>query len=409
MNHSAKSQTLAVIPIEKSAIGKARQSNFELLRIVAIFGIIIYHVMIHGVLNDANSFTTSASLYAVPHFFPKLSIFPLVAILGDLGNNIFILLSGYFLFGKKVNFTGQSKKILTQMTFATLILIIISFIMLELAVHGLLPWWKPANIQIVEFDFFNNGGWFLGYYLLIILLGKLFLNARLEKMMKSTWYFMLSAELAIICIGSIHGFLDSFVQAGQSPITPSTMVLGIFLYTLGAYIRKYNPFDKIKTWVLLTSSLFLIILPVWSFYENTKLAIFKYVPGTIFHQTHLTDVYAYMGGIIILLLGVIIFELFRRVKPFTSKTVNYIASATLMIYLVHDSTLGEAIYKKDGNWEQLLMYRPKQFILNVIIFVLIYFAVGFAVYVLYDQFTRKLWPKIKRIALKNGGKQIATK
>ena len=359
--------------------------------------------MLHGVLDDSGSFTTTSSIYAIPHFFPKLAIFPFIAIIGHLGNNIFILLSGYFLFGREINFTVQAKKILTQIAFATLALIVISFIMLELAIHGFLPWWKPANIQIVEFDFFNNGGWFLGYYLLIILFGKLFLNTHLKKMTKKTWHLILCVGLSVLCIGTFHGFLDSFTQPGQI-LTPSTLVLGVFLYTLGAYIRKYNPFSRIKTWVLWVSALALAILPVWSFYENTKLAIFKYVLGTVFQQAHLVDANPYMGNIIVLILSLIVFELFRRIKPFVSKTINYIASATLMIYLVHTSDVFWPTPKSNADWEQLLMFRPWQFALDISLLTIAYFAIGFAVYVLYDQFMRRLWPKIMRMALKNDTK-----
>lgn len=371
-----------------------------------MLGIIVYHIALAGILN--NSFTTPTSLFAIPHFFPKLAIFPFIAIFGHLGNNIFLLLSGYFLFDKKINFTGQTKKILTQMAFATLVLIAISFIMLELAIHGFLSWWKLTNIQITQFDFFNYGGWFLGYYLLIILFGKLFLNTRLKKMTRRTWHLMLCIELVIICIGSICGFLDSFVQGGQQ-ISPSALVLGVFLYTIGSYIKKYNPFDEIKTWVLWVSALILAILPVWSFYENTKLAIFKYVPGMIFQQAHLIDANAYKGGIVILLLSIIIFELFRRIKPFVSKTINYIASATLMIYLVTTADLVWLTPKTGADWERLLMFRPSHFFLWIALLIVAYFILGFLVYVAYDLFSRKLWPKIMHIALKPDKKQIATK
>lgn len=346
-----------------------------------------------------NAFQTRTSLYATPHFFPSLAIFPLIAIFGHMGNNIFILLSGYFLFGKNINFTSQTKKILAQIAFATLTLIFISFIMLELAVHGAFPWWTPKNIQITQFDFFNNSGWFLGYYLFIILFAKLFLNEKLKNMQKKTWHFVLSIELAIICIGSLYGFLDSFVK-GDPLLSPSTFVLGIFLHILGSYIRKYNPFERIKTWALWASAIILAILPIWSFYENTKLAILQYTPGTVFQQSHLIDVNPYMGNIVILLLSVIIFELFRRIRPFVSETINYVASATLMIFLVHKSEVVLSTAKGNHSWEKLLMYHPKQFILNVLFLTLVYFATGFVVYVFYDQFTRKLWPKISRLILK---------
>lgn len=74
---------------------KQRSSNFELLRIVAMFMIVLYHIYIHcisGQLTDGGT-----GLFTTPQFSKKLTILALIAPMGMIGNHIFILISGYFI------------------------------------------------------------------------------------------------------------------------------------------------------------------------------------------------------------------------------------------------------------------------------------------------------------------------
>lgn len=83
---------------------KVRSSNIELLRIVAMLMIVIYHIVCHCVIPQL---TDSASIermgngyFNVPAFYKKLLIVDLIDPWGQISNAIFILISGYFMVSK---------------------------------------------------------------------------------------------------------------------------------------------------------------------------------------------------------------------------------------------------------------------------------------------------------------------
>ena len=69
---------------------ETRQSNIELLRIIAMMFIILYHIAFHGNWDDGSIFWPDEITFNV--LFLQ-SILPF----GKIGVNIFVLISGYFL------------------------------------------------------------------------------------------------------------------------------------------------------------------------------------------------------------------------------------------------------------------------------------------------------------------------
>ena len=78
---------------------KQRSSNFELLRIVAMFIIVLYHIYIHCISGQLTGGGTG--LFTAPHFSKKLILLSLIAPMRMIGNHIFIIISGYFMANKE--------------------------------------------------------------------------------------------------------------------------------------------------------------------------------------------------------------------------------------------------------------------------------------------------------------------
>lgn len=78
-----------------------RNSNFELLRICAMLMIVAYHIFVHCVnvqLTDGASIAWfNNGLFNKPETYKKLLVLTTVAPMGQIGNVIFITLSGYFM------------------------------------------------------------------------------------------------------------------------------------------------------------------------------------------------------------------------------------------------------------------------------------------------------------------------
>ena len=78
-----------------------RQSNFELLRIVAMVMIIFHHFAYHG------GFVWDFSTITIEHLWYNLIIMG-----GKIGVNIFVLISGYFLILNKDKIVNLFRKML---------------------------------------------------------------------------------------------------------------------------------------------------------------------------------------------------------------------------------------------------------------------------------------------------------
>ena len=88
-----------------------RKSNFELLRIIAMFMIIFHHISVHS---NFNNLTTTNLLYL-----------KFIQIGGKIGVNIFVLISGYFLINTERIKINKIFKLWGQMLFYSLLIYIV--------------------------------------------------------------------------------------------------------------------------------------------------------------------------------------------------------------------------------------------------------------------------------------------
>lgn len=82
-----------------------RNSNMELLRITAMLMIICYHIFYHCInvqLTDIDWISKSGSnFFCYPRFSYKLCILAIISPMGQIGNAIFLIISGYFMVPKE--------------------------------------------------------------------------------------------------------------------------------------------------------------------------------------------------------------------------------------------------------------------------------------------------------------------
>ena len=105
-----------------------RNANIELLRIVAVMGIILHHIVVHCIngqlINASNAQQMSMRVFSQPKFYSQLMLLVPGTTFGPIGNNIFIIITGYFMIDKPdINLLKISKKLLFQLVFATLALV----------------------------------------------------------------------------------------------------------------------------------------------------------------------------------------------------------------------------------------------------------------------------------------------
>ena len=108
-----------------------RQSNFELLRVLAIIMVIIHHITLHTIfdqLTNVDSINTLGNAYFCnPVFYPQLWLIDIGSFFGSVANCIFILLAGFFLVSKEnVSISRTSSKLIFQSLFAAAVITIVN-------------------------------------------------------------------------------------------------------------------------------------------------------------------------------------------------------------------------------------------------------------------------------------------
>ena len=346
-----------------------RSSNMELLRIVAMLMIICYHIFYHCInvqLTDINLIAKYGNdWFCHPCFSYKLCILAIISPFGQIGNALFLIISGYFMAHKeKIDLIKTSKKLLFQLGFVSLLLGLVSIY----SYHNI----TDISLNLMQFNSFNYISWYIGYYFTVIVIAKIFLNRFLSKLDQMNYLMFLIVIFAFLQFSWSEGLIASIVNGIEILCT------GILLYSLGGYIRKYNPFESLRLWSIIFIIIFINVLRIYcplyefvryvvllltiaielpeiiigNFYINTLSNILTYDPnsGNLFIQY----IPGYLNNQIIpIALAIAIFEIFRRIQISSSRIINFIGSSTFMIYLIHDNVFVYNLWYIN-NWLTLL-------------------------------------------------------
>lgn len=280
-----------------------RQSNFELLRIVAMFLVLVVHADFWALGGpDANTFTQQPLNAFTRTMFESISIICV---------NVFILISGWF--GIKPSFKGFFNFVF-QCTF---FLIGIYALMIaagraDISFHGIAGCLclTPAN-------------WFIRAYVGLYIISPL-INAFLEKASKRRLELFL---IAFFIFQSVWGWLGAakFVEQGYSTFS------FVGLYVLARYSRLHLV-NSVKRWGggIYVLCVVLISLTYW--------LVVKVGIGRI-------DVYAYVNPLVVLSsLGLLLW--FSQLNIESSKFINWVAKSSFGVFLIHSNpNIGEPVFK----------------------------------------------------------------
>ena len=354
---------------------KMRRSNFELLRILAMLMIVVYHIVCHTVypqLTDAESIAQlDNGLFNQPVFYKKLLRLSTIFPFGKIGDTVFILISGYFSITKtQIDIGKIAKKLLLPLGFATVALMVASSV-----AHLAMP---DVFIELIPLTNINSQSWFIGYYFLVMLIAALFLNRWLNNLDKSKYTAFLLAAFAVVSLGWCGNLLNSFAD------TPRVLAAGVFVYALGGYIRLYDPFGKIRAYALILVWVGVYALIYLSDYNTAVLGIETFLQSkaaTGFTPVLTTSFQDFSMPVIIL--GVSLFELFKRVRLPASRVINYLASAAFMVYLLHDNKFFYSLWNTQ-DWITLLYRHPFLFILKISVWGIAIYLIGVIVQTLFN-------------------------
>lgn len=295
-------------------MAKNRESNFELLRIFSMLLIISFHyVYKSGYI--VTELTLSNTIIKFFYFF------------GELGVNLFILITGYF--QVKGNFSLKKLiKIILEVNFYYILSMFINNLLFGLPFTFLE---SKRSLFLMFFSVIFNRYWFITAYVLLYILSP-FINMFMKKLAKKDLKKFILTILILWCIiPTFFGFLSN---TSESLLFYNRFIWLLIVYIIGAYIRLYS-LELFKSKrniyisnIITTLIMLLSIVVIWKFkmffakVGTTELAYFWH-PNTI----------------PMLLLSVGIFEMFANFKIKNNKFINLMASTTLGIYVLHDGIL----------------------------------------------------------------------
>lgn len=376
-----------------------RQSNIELLRIIAMLMIICYHIIIHCVniqiSNTASIERLQNGWFSTPDFYDQLLLLALMMPLGLVGNAIFIMISGYFLADREIDMLKVSKKLISQLFFAAVTLVLASSFFIWYSCKS--QFLSENMISYIKIQYFNKMSWFVGYYFIIILIAFMFLNKYLAKLTQRQYVGFLLAIFAVTELGWSGKLLDDLASGLR------TVFIGVFLYALAGYIKKYDPFKKVRAYVFILLIILANVIIGLSYYNNVIGKIDTYY-DTIATQ-NLTELEFVQSipryenfSVMVVIIGICLFELARRIRIPSIRPINMIAQATFMIYLIHDNGLAYSIWQTQ-DWPTLLYNDVSGFLVKLLLWTLGVFAVGLVAYIVYT-ILKKLIIKSKWLFIK---------
>lgn len=332
---------------------KERESNIELLRIAAMFMVMILHVILGlGIPTQQEALTQP---------LPTLSrlFFELFSI-GSV--NAFVLISGWF---------GIKPSIKRLSSFVFQCIFITWGIFIIMTVFGL----SPFSLKSLDENLFVRS-WFIQAYLILYLLSPA-LNLIIEQNKKAHLYVL----IGLMAMEFIYDTcaMDRVFGGGYSALH------FIILYLLAGYVRRYG------IWSIIEKYAFVWFLVVVVFFTGFRFWL-------VSHGYPQIQRLGQYSSPIIIFTGLCLFLGFKRLK-IQSRFVNWVAASSFAVYLLHTNPLIlSPVYIKFAN--SLFVNHSGVAYLGLIF---LYMAAWFAISVLIDQIRIICWKKFSPVIFKQNG------
>ena len=291
---------------------KVRQSNFEILRILAMAILVVQH----AVYWQNFSFE--------PNFIMNKFFCYIVHCIRSVGTNIFILIAGYFL----PTTTFKWKK---------LVLLILQLYLFFYGCRIVTIMLTKAPIDTYEFSswFFpvlQNQWWFVSAYILVYILIP-FLQKLVFQMNKEEFEFLICSQILIWSVFPTI-FFPIIGQSTDFMNFYNRYTFMILLYLTGAYLRLYG-FSVFKT---AKKSLAVFVTTMAAIVFIVFLSVFLDIESTIRCWS--------TNSLFALILSISLFCFFKNLNIGHHPKINRIAATMLGVYLLHEGPFRHNIWHK---------------------------------------------------------------
>lgn len=285
---------------------KVRESNFELLRCILMFMVVLVHYNIDTM--------GKAFAYVEPGSLNFYFLF-LVESMAIIGTNGFVLLTGYFSWKKTSVSLRKPIGLLIYVVAYNLLFFVIDILVMK----------EPISL-IKLVSCFIPRNWYVTLYIALMLISP-FLNIVIKRLSEKTYLKMLGI-LFLLCsvwptvldivnvkLGLDLSGMNTVALSGSS--SGYSLVNFVLIYMIGAAISKFDLLNHKMGWDLVAYGILSIII--------------------LGQQLLLGAGWSYANPVVILSC-VFFFNIFRKLH-FKSRVINLFSSASLGVFLIHTQYL----------------------------------------------------------------------
>ena len=300
---------------------KVRESNFELMRIISMLFIVIYHMiistggkLINYTVGLDNLFLSFISLLIIVHV------------------NSFVLITGYFQHNKKFNI----KKVFSLVGMVYFYKVLIG------AIAYFIFHYDYTYLDIIKIlsplDFGNL--WFFGIYLALYLISP-YLNRLIKNLTQKEHrrlIIMLLIMYSLITTLSVQSIFNN---------TGFTLVHFVMLYIIGAYLKKYPVSQNLHFMNYSNKKRFFIFLTIFLVAGTFNFLLYNFADQLVNMSSN--EVILYIGNSIknncfyyqtplVMIQSISYFLLFETFS-FKSKIINRISQSIFAVYIITENVV----------------------------------------------------------------------
>lgn len=339
--------------LKKEGKDLTRNSNLELLRIVSMFLIICFHVIIHGrVLINSQNNTLSVIVYTI-------ELITLVHV------NSFALVTGYFQSESKFRMSKVWSLLNSSLFYKATIMFFLVFL---------------GYITVSKVDILRNlslfpvdSHWFIRVFIPLYIFSP-FINKLIKNLSQKDYLKLLGALFIVMSVIPFVLGDASFPNSGLS------LYQLVYCYLIGGYLKKY-PIEKSYIFKRCSKQLFQIILVgIFIFCVLLNLCLYTTVYSLKDVNNLFGEIFRILNGSIIfysspiVMIQSVAYFLFFSTLNIKSKVINFISSLTFGIYLIHENYLLFPILYPSLGIDNGPIYRTR-FVFYIILIAFLIFVV----------------------------------
>lgn len=334
-----------------STVKPVRDSNIELLRIVAMFLVLLDHSGYMSINPPTSEEAFSAPLLTLARYCSQSY--------SSICVNVFVLISGWF------GIKAKSSRIVEFLFQCYFICFVAYFVLLAIGISTPMSIGEWINFLVL------GDLWFVMAYLILYLFAPM-MNMFIESLAQKQFLYFL---LVYMGIQFLHGFViqESWFDKGMSPLTLMS------LYMTGRYMRLFpNRYTTMNKWVDMLIYFVVSLLGAVLTFAGVR------------HGAEGYRLFSYASPTIII--ASVFFFLFFTKISFKSRLVNWLAASAFAVYVLNCEGRFWSFYLTT-NHSWWINGSPSAYLIKTLLL-----DVGvFVVAIILDKVRIMVWQQVKRI------------